>query len=205
MRIFDEKTGLEIQNPDLTKGCLKNSEQDNIITYKLLQPENIVYDSHVLDNGSVVKTINEEKSTPEKGKWLFADNNGVYKEVEATGFEGWSKEAENKQVEQIQIYHVYTPAEILEHKRLKEKHDKEIERKRKNQELLNELPDFEDDTDNAICDLYELIPEEMKNKNANSKAICKAYARRIIRGEITLEDVPEELREDVRRILEENK
>jgi hypothetical protein len=34
------------------------------------------------------------------------------------------------------------------------------------------------------------------------KAICKIYARRILRGEITIDDVPEELREDVRSLIE---
>ena len=34
------------------------------------------------------------------------------------------------------------------------------------------------------------------------KAICKVYARRILRGEITLDDVPAELREDVRKLIE---
>jgi len=34
-------------------------------------------------------------------------------------------------------------------------------------------------------------------------AIVKAYARRIIRGEITLEDVPERIRDQVAAALEE--
>lgn len=34
-------------------------------------------------------------------------------------------------------------------------------------------------------------------------AIAKAYARRILRGEITLENVPARMREQVREIIEE--
>lgn len=34
-------------------------------------------------------------------------------------------------------------------------------------------------------------------------AIAKAYARRILRGEITLEDVPVRMREQVREIIEQ--
>lgn len=36
-----------------------------------------------------------------------------------------------------------------------------------------------------------------------SKAIINAYVRRIKRGEITIEDVPEQIREQVEAILEE--
>lgn len=207
MRIFDEKTDLEIQDPDLEKGCLNNAERDNTITYKLIRPENIVYDKHVLDNGSIVKTINKEQSTPEIGKWMFTDKNGVYKEIDATGLESWLKDGDNPYKEPIQIYHKYTPAEILEHKQMKDKHDQEIEKQRENQQLLNELPEFEDDTDTAICDLYEMVEPVLKksNKKPNGhSAIAKAYARRILRGEITLDDVPESIRDEVRRILEEN-
>lgn len=35
-----------------------------------------------------------------------------------------------------------------------------------------------------------------------TSAIAKAYARRILRGEITLEDVPVRMREQVREIIE---
>lgn len=34
-------------------------------------------------------------------------------------------------------------------------------------------------------------------------AIAKAYARRIVRGEITIDNVPERIRDEVRSILEE--
>lgn len=36
-----------------------------------------------------------------------------------------------------------------------------------------------------------------------ANAIAKAYARRILRGEITIEDVPERIREDVKTLLSE--
>lgn len=35
-----------------------------------------------------------------------------------------------------------------------------------------------------------------------SKAIAKAYARRIKRGEITIDDVPEAIREEVRKLID---
>lgn len=34
-----------------------------------------------------------------------------------------------------------------------------------------------------------------------SKAIAKAYARRIKRGEITIDNVPEAIREEVRKLI----
>lgn len=37
------------------------------------------------------------------------------------------------------------------------------------------------------------------------KAIINAYVRRIKRGSITIEDVPEEIREEVRKVLEKSK
>lgn len=37
------------------------------------------------------------------------------------------------------------------------------------------------------------------------KAIINAYVRRIKRGTITIEDVPEEIREEVRKVLETSK
>lgn len=39
---------------------------------------------------------------------------------------------------------------------------------------------------------------------AAPKAIVNAYVRRIKRGVITIDDVPESIREDVRKALEEN-
>lgn len=39
---------------------------------------------------------------------------------------------------------------------------------------------------------------------AVSKAIINAYVRRIKRGTITIDDVPETIREEVRVVLEEN-
>lgn len=37
------------------------------------------------------------------------------------------------------------------------------------------------------------------------KAIINAYIRRIKRGSITIDDVPEEIREEVRKVLEKSK
>jgi hypothetical protein len=37
------------------------------------------------------------------------------------------------------------------------------------------------------------------------KAIINAYVRRIKRGSITIDDVPEEIREEVRKVLEKSK
>lgn len=37
------------------------------------------------------------------------------------------------------------------------------------------------------------------------KAIINAYVRRIRRGSITIDDVPEEIREEVRKVLEKSK
>lgn len=37
------------------------------------------------------------------------------------------------------------------------------------------------------------------------KAIINAYVRRIKRGSITIDDVPEEIREEVRKVLEKTK
>lgn len=37
------------------------------------------------------------------------------------------------------------------------------------------------------------------------KAIINAYLRRIKRGSITIDDVPEEIREEVRKVLEKSK
>lgn len=37
------------------------------------------------------------------------------------------------------------------------------------------------------------------------KAIINAYVRRIKRGSITINDVPEEIREEVRKVLEKSK
>lgn len=39
---------------------------------------------------------------------------------------------------------------------------------------------------------------------AAPKAIVNAYVRRIKRGAITIDDVPESIREDVRKALEKN-
>lgn len=38
-----------------------------------------------------------------------------------------------------------------------------------------------------------------------NKAILNAYVRRIKRGTITIDDVPEEIREEVRKVLEKSK
>lgn len=38
-----------------------------------------------------------------------------------------------------------------------------------------------------------------------NKAILNAYVRRIKRGTITINDVPEEIREEVRKVLEKSK
>lgn len=37
------------------------------------------------------------------------------------------------------------------------------------------------------------------------KAIINAYVRRIKRGSITIDDVPEEIREEVRKVIEKSK
>ena len=37
------------------------------------------------------------------------------------------------------------------------------------------------------------------------KAIINAYVRRIKRGSITIDDVPEEIREEVKKVLEKSK
>jgi len=37
------------------------------------------------------------------------------------------------------------------------------------------------------------------------KAIINAYVRRIKRGSITIDDVPEEIREEVRKVLKKSK
>jgi len=72
-------------------------------------------------------------------------------------------------------------------------------------DYLFSLPNYEVSVDAAITELTDLVVNPTAKGTVNSKYrhICEAYARRILRGEITLDDVPERFREEVRQILEE--
>ena len=208
MRIFNEKTGELITNPDLSHGII--NRDNNPVTFEYII--DVAEQGHMEVIAEYPNGGKDEKyvvDVEEVGSWhTYETRTG--KKVDITSLYEWDhSKCVNKlqiypAIEAVGLYHTYTAKEQHEYDKMVEEQEAREEQRQAKDKLIDNLPEFEDDTDNAICDLYEIIPAEMLNSNSKHHAICKAYARRILRGEITLDDVPEELRDEVREILEEN-
>lgn len=217
MRYFLENiTGKRIYNPDFFHG--ESTIEQNPITFEFNRTKEPVVERRVVEvfkdsAGRITgKTVADVVVEPEEGYWQVFDTRKGSKE-NITNTQDWDFSACQDTnliydgFESVGIYHVFTEQEQEEFDRHIQKEQEEKEIKEFNEQQLKELPEFENDTDTAICDLYEMVEPVLKKSNKKSNghtAIAKAYARRILRGEITLDDVPESIRDEVRRILEEN-
>lgn len=220
MRYFLETIdGDQVDNPDLEHGCCNYENINFTCEYEVITPAvtHVKVLNEYPNGGKEVQTIIDEE---EVGKWHLYDNRGgVRREFEDDDVHipsDFNKHEVHTSICSVGIYHAYTPEEQEEYDRQKAENEQKRQdaiirdgmfaqmlSDQKSENTYTYLTEFQADTDNAICDLYELIPEQVKNKqNSQHRAICKAYARRILRGEITINDVPEELRQEVQDILD---
>lgn len=233
IRYFSESLdGEEIFNPDQLHGEIKLEQNPITFEYKVTQnaviERNKVVKVYKNEDGSIKgKEIQDVVSEPEQGEWRVYDTRKGEKE-DITDSREWDfyncqdKNLIYEGLETVGIYHTFTEEEQAKFDRELEKEYEQKELEKFNKEQLKELPEFEDDTAGSVCELYELIlalsdalcntgkaiekalkPVLVKLQEQYSK-IAKMYARRILAGEITLDDVPEPIRDEVRRILEEN-
>lgn len=217
MRYFSEKLeGEQIKDPDFVHGSVTSVNNKIRVRFIIESEEKAHYEEVYANNatgGAEYKRVIDE---PVKGKWHIYDNRGGVERDITDVVEGVTipkhfniyNEYESNEV--VGIYHKFSAKEQKEHD------DKQAEIKAENQkaaiiqDCVHELPSYESDTDKAVCELYEMITTVFDNDvlklcEFKHSAIAKAYARRILNGEITLDDVPEQLIKEVKEILEENK
>lgn len=175
-----------------------------------------------LDNGS---QIYEEVEQNNEGEWLFFSLRTGKKEYinkdKIQEFEinpQTDKSQTHELTEQVYIYTPFSADEQAEYdKKEKERKQKEKEQqehvsyldnievtveglKTSDSALDTKVETNQDDTDKAITEIYKLL-DKKENKNSDVSYIAKAYARLIKRGIITMDDVPEDLREEVKKWL----
>lgn len=179
-----------------------------------------------LDNGS---KIYEEIDNNEQGEWIFysmrtGEKEYIEKEkLDIILQENYDKSLTHELKEQINIYHQFTPEEQDEYDK-KEKERQEQEKKRKEHQsyldniemtveglrqyaegVNTKVEQNNDDTAQAIVELYKLIIPTLTDSTDESDSgreyIAKMYARLIKRGIITIDDVPADLVEEVKKWL----
>lgn len=212
-RIFDELTGEEIYDPDLHAGIV-NDKQNKVIAKYIVEQEEIseIVPDKVLPNGSrIMKKVITQK---EIGDWhLYDYRDGTEREItEDIGIhvpESQAHEVPLTYIETIGIYHTYTPEEIE-----KQRQDKEQQEEARKQYLARELfitalMNNEQlgalvTQDQSSTTLYEALTRDTNVRFDDTSSFSNAYARRIKREEISMTNVPQELREEVQKILDDD-
>ena len=213
VRIFDELTGERIYDPDLEAGRLYNENNKILCKYILEQEEKyeIVPNPDIppKPNGSriAMKKIIQE----EKGDWHIYDfRGGIEREVtENIGIHidpNAPHELEIPNVEQIQIYHTYTQEELDEMARQEEQREESIKQAQAKELFISGLMNNDGlnaliTQDQSTTETYEALTQEANITFKNTLPFSNAYARRIKRTEITIEETPSELQEEITEII----
>ena len=109
------------------------------------------------------KDIGERVISPEIGHWETRDSDG--KIVPMSNIpDGYPHDVSVPDVFQYQIYTPYTPEELAAKKAEREKQEAEAQaakdKAQARESMLDALPDYQTETDLAICELYEMISGE---------------------------------------------
>lgn len=139
MNIIDEH-GIPIENPDLTKGYLKQETQTIHHDAVAGVEEVSHYETETLPDGT--PAIYYYADGREKGR-------DVRKVVDVPGVE--AKDAWDEE-EQVQVYHVYTAEELAEQEKAREEAQQRQEALDKLPETLEALTAAQTDTDSLMVD-----------------------------------------------------